>query len=673
MGNFHRFVDPAYFLFGGESFPGSSPGSVGGHTYYRANVVSGGTGGSGSANAEPQKSGGNPNDGTFWVAFGEDGTSGNTNRGFKALTENTDVIDDILRTSVPKWVRTLVTNPAANSYQVSGDVFVGDTASPGLTAAELVSISDANGRKLFSGTSAIAVTAIDDGTPGNSVIGNGWYTDPTIRFSGTINENFYLTVGARTSNARIVEQEREAIWKGLMTVQGWGVQGNTSSLKGLDEAYRRSTGISSTSPTPDTPGSGRLITRDGLAVEVQPVVGDWTASRQPDPYLAMFIAGHRSIGYTSHTPAYGGDIGFVAFSSQRFAYNDAGELTTSDFPLSGYCVFNPREVGSSVSGQTAYTSIKSTSNNAVLNSLSGGADRIKLNSPYYFRSGGNTAIQLGRDLLVVTFVDSTQQAYRIWDFVADDEVEVRTLGGASPSFSADTTVTVEWVQMLFAMGGAEDINGAQDSRRIPAFGYWAPPPLSAASLENPPDTLLHMPPEFISASPGSSYDGGTLSGYAVQFGFHDRATGLPQYSGYITGGGTFSFTWGEQRGSFLRRYVFIPAAPGSTDLYINPYKRYDGTATQNGETYQFLDVHFVGPISVAATLNITSVVETTGGEFVMMMVNDNGADATVNWSSDFVFSGNDADPPLLPGQVVKYVGHCSSTSPARWYMTRTDY
>ena len=49
MGNFHRFVDPSYNLFAGESFPAApgGTGTIGTHTYDRINVTSGGTGGGG--------------------------------------------------------------------------------------------------------------------------------------------------------------------------------------------------------------------------------------------------------------------------------------------------------------------------------------------------------------------------------------------------------------------------------------------------------------------------------------------------------------------------------------------------------------------------------------------------------------------------------------------------
>jgi len=57
------------------------------------------------ANADGKKVGG-PNDGTYFVGFGEDATSADANRGFKALAQNTDELDNYMRRPLAVPART---------------------------------------------------------------------------------------------------------------------------------------------------------------------------------------------------------------------------------------------------------------------------------------------------------------------------------------------------------------------------------------------------------------------------------------------------------------------------------------------------------------------------------------------------------------------------------------
>ena len=178
---FHRYITPTYF--------GGLP-----VTHDLINVVSGGAGVSdGSALVAPQKSAPHPNQGTYFVAFGEDATSGNANRGFKALSENTDFLDDAVHRDLATPRLTAVVTPGAPvaSVVITANVFVGvaGTLDTPENRAGLVVIYDNLNQPLnFNNGSQWVhpvVIKIHDGLAVN-VIGQGFYVNPTIDISPPI-------------------------------------------------------------------------------------------------------------------------------------------------------------------------------------------------------------------------------------------------------------------------------------------------------------------------------------------------------------------------------------------------------------------------------------------------------------------------------------------------------
>jgi hypothetical protein len=207
----HRFADPTYD-FGGGSFPGS----LFGQAYDRINVVSGGIGAGGSAPAEPKKPVPHVNAGTYFVAFGEDGTSANTNRGFKALAENTDFLDDVVhRDLAAPGFQLYPSGMIRTSVVVPGSVYVlpPPVAIPQMTITQttrdiLASVFDANtGLPLHidigGGTFvAVKVTAITDALDVNVIgTGDGFYTNPKFHFTPSIpaSVTFYVTFQGRAN------------------------------------------------------------------------------------------------------------------------------------------------------------------------------------------------------------------------------------------------------------------------------------------------------------------------------------------------------------------------------------------------------------------------------------------------------------------------------------------
>ena len=183
---FHRFIDPTYF----EAVP--LPGSINLNVYDRVNVISGGVGAGGSSPADSAKVGG-PTPGTYFVAFGEDGTSLDANRGFRALAENADLLDDLLHRdlAVPKISAQFPNVAGTASFTiVENGVFVGSAGTPLTDAARggIIGLVDDDGGSsqgqplhVFTGGAyqAVKVTGI-------AGLGTGFGNSPLINVSPTI-------------------------------------------------------------------------------------------------------------------------------------------------------------------------------------------------------------------------------------------------------------------------------------------------------------------------------------------------------------------------------------------------------------------------------------------------------------------------------------------------------
>ena len=183
---FHRFIDPTYF----EAVP--LPGSINLNVYDRVNVISGGVGAGGSSPADSAKVGG-PTPGTYFVAFGEDGTSLDANRGFRALAENADLLDDLLHRdlAVPKISSQFPNVAGTASFTiVENGVFVGSIGTPSNNATRggIIGLVDDDGGSsqgqplhVFTGGAyqAVKITGITG-------FGTGFGNSPLINVSPTI-------------------------------------------------------------------------------------------------------------------------------------------------------------------------------------------------------------------------------------------------------------------------------------------------------------------------------------------------------------------------------------------------------------------------------------------------------------------------------------------------------
>lgn len=499
MAAFHRFIQPAYDL--APSIP-TGPGTVSfnGVPYSFINVVSGGVGASGSAFADASKIGG-PNAGSFFVSFGEDATSSNANRGLRALAENTDYLDDVVNRALAIPVRTTLTTASGTVFSIALPVgtFVGNTGAYPLDM--LFSITDENDNELITSAGVkIAVVSISGASIGGG-FSSGTVTctvNPGIP-SGTQYRMTYaerkslatLPVDAfsfiRVRGAEEVPAMVEQVFRNIQSPSGVNLAWNATpqstiwdlAASGLNERYRRSTATSG-SPTFNGAGAGAVITRDGQAVTsgARSLFGDHT---QPDPFMALWLADDQTQGGARSGANSGlGSWGFVAKTNRPFLQ---GEISTNannrGVSLGSFGEYVERQqviIAGSPGAGTGYAT-KIPKNQAATIGPFGSTDvfQITLGAGAFFyntsANGQESAIQIGRDVLVVT-IGSTSVAMVILDInlAGSGNLGVVTTldGGTVPALASaaagTVACTVTWYSCRFSIGyNAVDVKDQLDA------------------------------------------------------------------------------------------------------------------------------------------------------------------------------------------------------------------
>jgi hypothetical protein len=336
---FHRFVSPSYY--------GGLPGG-----YDLINVTSGGVGAGGSAFADAAKIGG-PNAGTYWVAFGEDATSNDVNRGFRALAENCDSLDDLMRRdlAVPTRTNDVLAGGAVPSIILSGQVFVGVPGTPNTAAglATLYSILDDNDDEIIDpGTGAkVQVTSITGATVGTNFAAGPITLNLTPSIpTGVTYRVIYATRGnlatmatdvlttIRIRGAQEIEAGVEDLFRrlhggGLAWNAAWTTTIYDLAASSLDDRYRLSTtydvsGLSGGNL--DTAGAGATILRDGIAPQVRTVNAGVTDRTYHDPinacWKADMIDRGKVAGATARADTSLGSVAFTSYSTPWSLYGE---------------------------------------------------------------------------------------------------------------------------------------------------------------------------------------------------------------------------------------------------------------------------------------------------------------------------------------------------------------
>jgi hypothetical protein len=166
---FHRLVTPSYFggllagydLINTPTGPGKSP-----------------------AQADGVKVGG-PNEGTYFVGFGEDVTSLHFNRGLKALAQNTDALDDLFHRDLVLMTRTAdvtVSGSPIMSVTLPAGTYLGPAGMTGTIRNFnlLFSIRDSNDRPILDTAGTTIIYVVSVGLTGGDAIGGG-FSQNTVR------------------------------------------------------------------------------------------------------------------------------------------------------------------------------------------------------------------------------------------------------------------------------------------------------------------------------------------------------------------------------------------------------------------------------------------------------------------------------------------------------------
>jgi hypothetical protein len=668
---FIRFNDPLYNLQGG-----AYPGSIGTQSYARANVTNGGTGGGdGSANADSAKVGG-PNAGTYFVAFGEDATSTFTNRGLRALTQNTDAIDNILRGSLPRVERdTIVVGTATANISLGGDVFVGPSGTLNTQDAinRLVYLENSDGSVLWVSGQIPLCSLIHNGA-GVNVLGtaaDGFYTNPTLCFPVLIPPGTYtLFVGRRTSYANLLEA-RAGDWVAEHLL-GRAYDSNLWKhfSHGLNEKYRKSTArTGGGAEDNDTPGSGSTIYRDGPSVSIIAENHAWEAapSAFDDPLRAQFttapLAGWYlgSAGYTNFDYTISGSTGHVHITTRRTS-GGGTERGPSIRDVAATLVVNPVDLAANEVGSDPYFTYLAVRTPATLNPGSTGSSYVAVNAPYYFSESGKTGIAFGIDILLVERLDGavlTRMPYLVYSLPNAVTAELMPLGGDTnspvPTFAPNTSCYVTWLQVVDVVGGAT--TNQPQLGPMPQSGMAYAPFMHISPARNRAGTPDSGMQELASGFYGSALNNTPV--FAVGS-FYYTGNLSPQFTicsnGNIANSGIIT--------SALRERTI--AATMSTTMTWN-------IDLWNGPSSVLFDATTVVGITelTITTVGATANWALTPGDSFTFYIKSNGSAFTLNTPSNWVFSRGDNVIADLLGLVYMFVCRVAPDGIVR--ITRTDF
>ncbi len=453
---FHRLTVPTYH--------GGLPS---GYDYVN-NAVSGTP-----APADGPKAGGNPNDGTYFIAFGEDATSSNSNRANAALAENCDLLDDLFNTSqvVMRYVEG-TTGGAVNDIAITGEIYVGGSAeTPAVvndqfTRDGLVHITDGSGNELVINESVVSCSLIHDGSSTNVVgtTADGFYTNPTVRLSqyipsGTTYRIYYL---ARRSLSDVIKNKPGEFFTNQVRRMEHVPSG--LQLQGMDEKYRRSPTYTAQTPA-HLPHAISLV-------DPQNARGNgawfWKNSIPITGFVDRYGGGSHTEGtldvedylfgatFAGKSNVLTNDFGApLSASTQRIAMGSGfvyvgNERTAGTDPADGAPGFFGFLHTTNRSGQTG----NATDATSLVSSADVSGDQLTLTSAtgwwYKNLSGADrSAFAKGIDVIVVR--DSSNEVHYLTavEFSTDKIATVRYLDGSHPNFAAGSVTIEDWYSPLF--------------------------------------------------------------------------------------------------------------------------------------------------------------------------------------------------------------------------------
>lgn len=477
------------------------------------------------------KSGG-PNDGTYFVAFGEDGRSGFANRPAAALGANTDFLDDILRTSIPivSFADATAVGAVATVALV-GQIWVGESglANNQTNRDKIIRVTDQNNNDLEVGGTKITALLIHDGAAAN-VVGteaSGFRTNASVNFTPSIptTTTYRVWFGTRDNVANISGVNKGAYFREqLRTINN--IPGEVRSLfrqihsepsvnqafdaafdstirslasSGLNERYRRATTQPAGFVSGDynVAGGGATILRDGQAVTIKSPDTEIDDGVNPDPQLALLklIPLINPTAFTNFTNNHGADIG-IWHETEFKNFATVNEVVRASVQGPALVDATPRSIrAATISGNAVYTFINETAD-ATANPASDpttGRQIIECAAGQHFALSGptRTAIRTGIDYLEVTWPGGSPkpEMYVIMVIFGPTQVLVRHMGGTNADFGA---VAVPGLRIRLIQPNVRIGAGSQHLYNQTQF------------ITRP---LLVIPPAILTAAPGSEVTG----------------------------------------------------------------------------------------------------------------------------------------------------------------------
>lgn len=615
---------------------------------------------------------GGPNDGTYFVAFAEDGTSPNFNRMAEALATNTNQLDDYIRKPVAFATRFAAINGAIPLAIIAlpepNGVFLGNGADllPD-TMATLFRVLDANDNEIFDPVSGskVVVTAI-----GGGFVGTGFSAGAvTLTVAPPIPAFFSYRVyyGVKKDYTQISQNDFLAL-----SLRNYQASFSALTPGGLDDRYRRNVLVT---PGPvNTPGAGRLIQRDGAAPESH--VADATATTSfLDPINALWIArpGGARLNVALPVGLGAGSTGYVSYVSRRqvqlAASNEQGAVLSAASFMSVW----PHDFSGPITN--ALTQITPTLP-AVLNPGGAAPLTVELNVADYFSSFGTSAVATGYDLLEVTRASGVVETYVISRLLLGfgaRRADLTTLDNDLPAvFPANEPVFVRWLSALYQQGnGSRDfmhkaIPGSSSVKYGSMFhavpSYLTNTPVAGENGEN-------SPAQFFTSATGPLFDNPATPKALIWGGFSHAVGPLPTDQPTYVEKGRLYGDGSVDSDAFITANLLRPKAT-STNVAAAAVA-YLWSANTDGS---LLTISFTSGAPAAHDVTITPFawLPVEGDQITVVARQLTNGIGQVFWSPAFKFSGLDAAVSPGVGVTTKWTGIYSASELA-FLMTKTTY
>ncbi len=617
---FHRLAVPTYF--------GGLPG---GYDYINSPSTNGDPGT--AAFTDGKKSSG-PNQGTYFVAFGEDATSTFANRGLQALAENTDYLDGLLRRDVAITAQTadVLAGAPVSSIVLTGQVFVGEfgVANNQARRDQLVSVLDNSDNEIITtGGTVVKALLIHDGS-NNNVVGtqtSGFYNGPTVTLTAAIpaGVTYRVVYGERTNlatlpkdaftsikirSAQEVSGEVERVLRDLHAVSGlawndaWPATIASLARTGLDGRYRLAS-TADPGTTQDVAGNGGFITRDGPGVELRAptylldTVGTVGVDKYPDPVLAMLrLRRVATTVATAYDLTRGGDVGFVQESPYHNTA-DANEVALSHVTGPLLLDMIPRSITASTIGGGALLTRISSASVASVNpdALTDTTSRrtLQVGGSDFVRDGSSRTALRATDLIEVinNATGTVVGTFRVDAVLSATRFTVKALTGALPPIGpsgSSASVRLRWLQPTLSLGGTH--RAAAGAQGTPHFMVAAP-----GILHSTYDSNAVVPyAAFLAASSRNDIGITNMNLLTAMSWGGFGLDGQIAYKGALYGDGGIATFGGRQRMTVLNRaeqaIAVAGGATGDVAVNINPFL---------GST---VVVQFTAPPTVATVLTM---------------------------------------------------------------------